>query len=310
MHKQPLQHTQTDWLGILFLIPPPLFWAGNFLIGRVMTDDLGPMTLLFGRWLIALVLFTPFAFKPIRNQLLEYWQYRWRIVAVTLTGVVGFNSFVYMGLQDTTASNALILNSLIPILIMLIGFMFYRQRLQLNQVLGVVVSFVGVSVILTQGNIDNLISLSFSKGDLVVFCAMLSWSFYTIWIQGFPSHLNRFGLIGIQMALGVIIIFPLFLWENANGLNITLNIKNAGALLYLGLFPSVLAYLCYNYGAMRLGPAKAGLSVHLIPVFGVILAIIFLNEKLYSYHLVGIVAIALGITAANYERKKNPTTQN
>ncbi|MBN2752475.1 MAG: DMT family transporter, partial [Rhodospirillaceae bacterium] len=128
-------------VGLLLLIPPPLFWAGNFIVGRAMRGNVPPMTLSFWRWVIAFLCLLPFAWRPMCRDRALYWQYRWHILRVSVAGVVAFNSFVYVGLQWTAAANGLLLNSFIPILIVLFGALFYGQRLHVVQVFGLALSF-------------------------------------------------------------------------------------------------------------------------------------------------------------------------
>ncbi len=292
------QQGAIDWCGCLLLIPPPLFWAGNFLVGRMVHETVPPMSLLFWRWAIALALLLPFAWRSMRRDLPRYWQHRWRVLSVSLAGVVAFNSFVYIGLHSTTASNALLLNSLIPILIVLFAAIFYRQRLHAVQAIGLFSSFVGVLIIITHGDISRLLSLSLSHGDLIVFCAMVTWTFYTLWLRGFPADIDRIGLMAMQIAVGLLVLMPLYQLERISGVVATWNMNSLGALAYLGIFPSVVAYLLYNIGVARVGAARAGLSIHLMPVFGVLLAVLFLHEQIHVYHLLGVVAIAVGILCA------------
>lgn len=288
--------------SLLLLVPPPLFWAGNFIVGRAMRQDVPPLTLSFWRWVIAFVCLLPFALRPMRRDLPRYWQYRWRIVSVSLAGVVSFNSLVYLGLRSTPASNGLLLNSFIPILIVLFAALFYQQRLQRTQALGLALSFAGVLTIILHGDGSRLAALAFARGDLIVFCAMIAWALYTLWLRGIPADINRIGLMGAQIAIALVILTPLYLWERASGLQAHWNLQSVSALAYLGIFPSVVAYLLYNIGVARVGAARAGYSIHLIPLFGVLLAVLFLDESLHLYHLAGIAAIIAGLELASRSR--------
>jgi drug/metabolite transporter (DMT)-like permease len=287
-----------DLTGLLLLIPPPLFWAGNFVIGRAMHNDIPPMALSFWRWLIAFVVLLPFALRPMRRDLQKYWNYRWRVLSISLAGVVSFNSLVYLGLQSTTAANGLLLNSFTPILIIVFAAIFYRQRLGLTQSGGLVLSFAGVLTIVLQGDWSRLASLSFTHGDLMVFCAMVSWALYTLWLRGVPADINRIGLMGIQILLALLVLTPLYAYEREFVAAQIWTLQSITALAYLGIFPSVFAYVLYNIAVKRVGASKAGLSIHLIPVFGVVLAVLFLNEKVHGYHAVGMVAILAGVACA------------
>jgi drug/metabolite transporter (DMT)-like permease len=297
-----------DLVGLLLLLPPPLFWAGNFIVGRAMNGAVPPMALSFWRWVIALAGLMPFARAAMRRDLPQYWRHRWRVLGVSLTGVFAFNSLVYLGLRTTTASNALLLNSLIPILVVLFGAVFYRQRLRPLQGLGLGLSLVGVFTIILHGEWLRLTSLSFSGGDLTIFCAMISWALYTLWLRGIPAEIDRVGLMGTQILVALIALTPLYLWERASGAVAIWDLRSIAALAYLGLCPSVIAYLLYNIAVSRVGAAQAGLSIHLIPMFGVALAVLFLNETVHGYHLLGVAAIIAGIVCASAPRPNGTWT--
>ncbi|HMR36797.1 DMT family transporter [uncultured Paracoccus sp.] len=285
--------------GLLLLLPPPLFWAGNFIVGRAMHEAVPPFALSMWRWIIAFLLLLPFAAPAMRRDLPRYWQHRWTILGVSLSGVFSFNTLIYLGLRTTTAANALLLNSFIPILVVLFGALFFGQVIRRVQVAGLLISLLGVLTIVLQGDWYRLASFSFAKGDLIIFCAMISWAFYTLWLRKIPAGIDRIGLMGTQMALALLVLVPCSLWEHSTGAAVQWSAQVAGALAYLGIFPSVVAYLLYNFAVARLGAAQAGLSIHLIPVFGVLLAVLFLGEQVHPYHVLGIAAIACGLGCAS-----------
>lgn len=283
------------WVTLCLLALPPLFWAGNFIVGRSVRGDIPPLTLSFDRWVIASLVLLPFTYTILRREWRLYWHYRQRILIASVTGVAAFNSLIYVGLQSTTASNALILNSFIPLLISLFGSLFVKLSLKRSQWLGMAVSFTGVLFILTRGDWQILSSLSFNQGDLVVFLAMVSWAIYTLVIQRMPKEMNRLGLMSVQMFVGLLVVMPFYGVEVYSGASPVWNSHTLWALAYVGIVPSVLAYLLYTTSVERLGPAKAGLSIHLIPVFGVLLSIALLGESLHWYQLTGMALIFIGI---------------
>lgn len=288
-----------DLTGLLLLLPPPLFWAGNFIVGRAVHDSVSPIALSLWRWIVALGLLLPFAWPAMRRDLPKYWQNRWRVLSVSLAGVFAFNLLIYIGLQSTTASNALLMNSFIPVLIVVIEAILLRRPVRSTQAFGLALSCGGVFTIIIHGEWSSVVSLSFSKGDEIVFCAMISWAFYTIWLRGVPAEIDRVGLMGTQIAIALLALVPLYLWEQASGPAPRWNSSSIGALAYLGLFPSVIAYLLYNIAVARVGATQAGLSIHLIPIFGVALAVLFLGEAVHGYHAIGIIAILAGIICAS-----------
>lgn len=278
-----------------FLILPPLFWSGNFVVGKAIHADIPPFSLAFLRWVIAFCVLLPFAWKFIQRDQALYRQYYGRVLATAIIGVTCFNSLIYKGLHDTSTTNALLLNSCIPILIILFGRLFYAQKLQGLQIVGLIISLCGVVNIVLQGDLQRLFTLSFNSGDLWVFLAMVCWAFYTIWTKAFPTEINKIGLTAIQMLIAIIVLFPFFLWEYFTQQNMIFNTQSILGLAYVGIFPSIIAYLFYIFAIEKVGAVKAGLSIHLIPVFGVLLSVGLLDETFQLYHAIGIVFIAIGL---------------
>lgn len=289
-------YTQTRLITWLIFLIPPLMWAGNVIVARAVRHEIAPISLAAGRWLIALVILLPFVWSAMRRDWPHYRPHRRLIFATALTGIIAFNTFVYIGLHHTTSTNALLLNSCIPILIMLIGAIFYGQKLSLWQIGGLLLSLMGIGTIILQGSWQKLLDLSINMGDLWIFAAVVCWAWYTVWMKKMPAHLDRSGLMATQILIGLIILLPMAFIEQLISNNpLMLNIKLYSALAYIGIFPSIVAYFCYTAAIMRLGAVRAGLCIHLMPVFGTILAVAFLGEQPQFYHLLGISAIFTGI---------------
>ncbi|MBP0621173.1 DMT family transporter [Cupriavidus consociatus] len=280
------------WFSLLL---PPLLWAGNFVAGRAVRDDLTPMTLSLGRWVIALLFLLPFAFKAMRRDWRRYWEHRWMVLGTSSMGIAAYNSLLYCSLQTTTASNALLLNSLAPLMIVLLGAVFYRQRLNWNQGTALILSFIGVLILVFQGNWSHWQSISLNAGDVIVLVAAACWAVYTLWLRQLPADLDRLGLMGAQIALALFILLPLTILEHRTATVPELGVKAYAALVYVGVFASALAYFLYMRAVQHFGPARAGLCVHLAPVFGVALSAVFLGEQLHLYHALGIGTIAVGL---------------
>ncbi len=282
-----------------FLITPPLLWAGNVIVARAVRNDIPPLTLSFGRWVISLLILLPFAWAAMRRDRTLYRRHAKLVIGTSLTGIAAFNTLVYTGLHQTTSTNALLLNSCIPVLIMLIGSLFYGQKLNRFQTAGLLLSLLGVLVIILRGQAGNLWALRFNPGDLWVSAAVVCWAFYTLWMRQMPAEINRTGLTAVQIMLGLLVLLPLWLWERAAGTPVYWNGNALAGLAYVGIFPSVVAYLCYTAAIARVGAVRAGLSIHLMPVFGTLLAVTLLGESLHLYHLAGIAAIFGGILLSN-----------
>lgn len=277
---------------------PSLFWAGNFIIARAARGEVPPLALSFGRWAIAFLCLLPFALPHLRRDRDWYLAHPLPVVFCGLTGVTLFNTLVYIGVQYTTATNGMLLNSTIPVLILLFGALFFRRRLRPLQGLGLLVSTLGVAVVLLHGDPSRLTALDVSKGDLVIFLAMVCWALYTLVLSRIPATVNRTGLLTVQIAMTLLILLPFVLWEAASR-QPSFSPAAIGALLYVGIVPSVMATLLYMKAVSLAGPALAGQSIHLIPVYGAALSSLFLGETLHLYHAVGFGAIIAGIVIAS-----------
>ncbi|WP_296980900.1 MULTISPECIES: DMT family transporter [unclassified Thalassolituus] len=289
-------------LTCALLLLPPLFWAGNFIIGRAVRDEIPPVTLSLYRWIIASLVLLPFAWKALQRDRQLYWQHRWLILGISLTGITAFNSLIYLGLQSTQAANGIILNSFIPLLIVLLGGLFFGYSVGRLQIVGMVVSFAGVLAIVMRGDTQILASLNFAHGDLILLVAMVVWALYTIGLKAVPAGINRTGLLQVQMATGLVFLLPFWGWELASGQTPVWNMHSVLSLAYVGIVPSVLAYLLYNACVARLGPARAGLSIHLMPLFGAGLSVVYLGEQIHLYHIIGAILIFGGILLASRQR--------
>jgi drug/metabolite transporter (DMT)-like permease len=290
-------------LGWLVLVLPPLFWAGNFAVGRAACDDVPPMMLAFARHFVALAFLLPFGWAAMRRDIKRYWQCRWQLVPTSLAGMVAFNLLVYLGLHSTTASTAQLLNSTIPVLIVLLGAVFFRQRLSVPQASGHALSCAGVLTIILHGEFARLVALQFSSGDLLVFAAMVSFAMFSILLRFLPADIDRLGLLGAQLVVAVVVLFPLLVWEYVSGARTNWNTAALAAMLYVGVAASLLANLLYMFGIARVGPARAGMFIHLVPFYGAIMSVALLGERLHIYHAVGMAAIMAGLACFNIPGK-------
>lgn len=287
----------------LLLTLTALFWSGNFVLARAMHASVPPLTLAFARWSIALLLLLPFGALPAWRQRALWRPYWRRLLALALLGVAVFNSLVYWGLQFTAATNAVLLNSFIPVLIVLFGALFFQLPIARRQALAVAVSFAGVLLIIAHGDWQRLAALDINRGDAVVFLAMVAWAFYTLLQRGMPAALDRIGLLTLQVVIGLLGIAPFFIAEILSGRTTALTPGTLATFAYVGTLPSVAAYYCYNLGVARVGPARAGMFIHLMPAFGALLSVLFLGEALHLYHFAGIALILAGVLLATRARQ-------
>jgi drug/metabolite transporter (DMT)-like permease len=279
----------------LLLTLTTLFWSGNFVIGRAMKNSIPPIGLAFWRWALALVILIPFSIPHLREQwLILKLNWRW----LTVFGVLGvscFNTFVYIGLHSTTATNALIINSVIPVLIVLLSRLLAATPVSGRQAIGITISLCGVLTIISRANPDVILALKINSGDVWILLAVISWAFYTFLLRHRPAGLHPLSFLTSIVAIGLMPLSILYAWELSQGGRFELNPANITSILYVALFPSVLAFIFWNQSVKEVGPNKAGLFLYLMPVFGAILSAVFLGESIRSFHLVGMALIFFGI---------------
>ena len=257
------------------------------------------MAMTFFRWLFAILILAPFAWRHVRRD----WpviRANWKTMLVLgAIGVGTHNGLAYLGLNYTTATNGVILNSFIPVMIITISWIFLRERLTPAQVAGVMVSLAGVLTILSKGSVDTLLGFHLNVGDLLIILSMAMWSVYTIGLRWRPAGVSVLAFLLVVAVIGDLCVLPLWLGEMALGRHMVWSWMNLGALVAVALFSSVLAYIFWNHGVEAVGASVAGLFVHLMPVFGVVLAWLFLDERLAPFHVAGIALILTGIWATS-----------
>lgn len=291
----------------LLLTLTSLFWSLNWVIGKAIVGHVTPLTLTFIRWTVATVALLLFAGPQVR----EHWaavRRHWKFIArLGFWGTGLHNAFGYVGLQFTTATNGVILNSAIPILIILLGWAVYRDSITRVQAAGVAISLAGVLAILTGGDLSVLAHLELNKGDLIVLAGMVFWAAYTIFLREKPAELPGIVLLTCCACVGVTLLLPMMLFEMAffEG-HAEFTLATVGAMLYVGLFPSFLGYIFWNRGVAEVGSNVAGIFVHLMPVFGSLLAWMFLGEQIRLHHFAGIALILAGIALTTRTRKVVP----
>jgi drug/metabolite transporter (DMT)-like permease len=278
----------------LLLTLANLFWAGNWIVGRGMRAEVPPIALSFWRWIIALAFLLPLAWpylKRDRAVLLAGW--RW-LAILGILGTCLYNALTYVGLQQTEAINGLLLNSFIPIVIVALAWAFQGKRLKPVEALGIAASFAGVLAIIARGDPRTLLQLTLNLGDVWILLSVVAWAAYTLMLPKRPAAHPLAFLFAIA-AIGVTATFPFYLLEVASGRHITASVGAWAAIAYAGIFPAFLGFIFWNKGVEEIGASRAGLFIHLMPAFGILLAAVFLGERLMSFHFIGIALIFGGI---------------
>lgn len=281
-----------------------LFWAGNSIVARGARDMVPPFALSFWRWSLALLILLPFAWPQLRRDaflLRRAWK---MLLLLGALGIGAFNMLLYTGLQTTTAVNGLLLQSLQPGLILLLGVLLFGETTRPLQMIGLALSIAGALVIISQGDLAALRTLQLNPGDLVIGIAVIVWSLYSVLLRKRPQ-VHPLSFLAVTIAVGVAAMLPLYVAEIATGRLIESRVESGLAIAYVCLFPSLIAYLCFNRGVELLGSAAASLYLNIMPVMGALLAALFLGEAIRWFHVAGMALIGAGIACA-LRKRPNP----
>jgi drug/metabolite transporter (DMT)-like permease len=281
-----------------FLALANLLWAGNWVIGRALRDALDPVSLNFWRWVIAVVVLAPFALPGLAAKREVIRRHAAILALLAVLSVSIFQSLVYLGLQSTTAVNAVLINCAGPLFILLFAWLIDGERASLRQLAGFLVSVAGILVILSRGEPARLAQLEFHSGDAWIVLAIAIWGAYSVLLKRRPPELGGLHFLFVISAAGVLFLAPVFAFQVVQAPPRPPTLPEALAVLYVGLAASVAAYLFWNRGTAIVGANAAGFTLYLLPIFGTLLAIAFLGETFGAFHAVGTATIVAGIVLA------------
>ena len=292
-----MERRQSIWVYLL-LILPPLFWAGNSVLARGVADLIPPVALSFWRWCLALLILLPLT----RKQLVRDWPVivanRGIIFILGLLGIASFNTLLYTAAHTTTAINIALTQAVMPAIILLISYLFFRDKVTRLQLSAVALCMLGAGYIVIQGDVQRLLRMQFVSGDLIMLLAVILYALYSVLLRKRPA-IHPLSLLTCTFAVGTVLLLPLYLWERQSSIPLVLSGPVVASLLYVATCPSILAYLYWNRGVEEIGANRAGLYMNLIPLFASLLAVLLLDERLQSFHLIGILFICSGLLLFN-----------
>jgi len=279
-----------------------LFWSGNSVFARGAADIMPPMNLAFLRWGVGIIVLFPFAASALWRERAIYRKH-WKIfLLIAITGVTGFNSLIYHAVQHTTAIHATLITAAVPAASVIASWLAYRETISWRTALAMLVAFVGVLVVISNGDVGIIASFAFNVGDLIAVLAVISWTIYSVGLRAMPRGVNPMGFLLGVMIVGWFFLVPFYAYDMATGTRAALTLGNVAGVVYLGVFASVVAFAFFNYGVARLGANRANVFNYLAPIFSGVLAIAFLGETFEWFHALSIVLIFGGIYLAQRGR--------
>jgi len=289
-----------DKTAYVFLILTTLFWSGNFIVGKAASlFEIPPFTLNFYRWTFAWLILAPFTIKEIiekKNYILENIKL---IMILGITSITIFNSIVYYSLNFTQVISGVLMISTIPVMIIIFCWLFKIEKTNIYQILGVIFSLSGVVVIITKANFNILVNLNFNKGDLWMVVAMFSWAMYSALLRKKKLEISQLSLLQTIISAGLIFLLPAYLIELALGYKASIHLPFVLTLTYVVLFPGLASFIFWIKGIAMIGSNRAGIFLHLMPIFSTIMAILIFKEKFMFFHLVGAALIITGIVLSS-----------
>ena len=289
------------WLAnqpYLLLSITALCWAGNAIVGCLAAGHIPPVTLSFLRWSIAFLIILPFAWKHLKR---DWGAIRARLgtmIVLSVTGIGAFNTLQYWALEHTQALNTLLLQSAGPLFVAMWSLILLGVRLTLAQASGIALSLTGVLVILLHGDLTALSSITFNKGDLIFIAALVIFGFYSVLTLKRPA-IHGLSFVAFTFGCGAACLIPLLMFELFTRPLMALDAANLLSVFYVAVFPSTLAYLCFNRGVQLIGANRAAPFFHVVPVFGSIMAIVFLGEHPQAFHIIGFALVLAGVFVAS-----------
>ena len=287
-------------LAYLLLIFTTIFWSGNFIVGKAASlYQIPPFSLNFYRWFFAGLILFPFTFKELINKKNYIFKNIGFFIILGISSITIFNSIVYYSLYYTQVISGVLMISTIPVWIIFIASILNIEKTNAFQIIGVGLSLIGVIFIITKADLNLIKNLDFNKGDLSMIVAMFAWAVYSALLKKKKYEISQLALLQVVIILGLIFLIPIYFIEMNLGHLIVLELPFYLTLSYVVIFPGLLAFFFWIKGISIIGANRAGVFLHLMPIFGAIMAMIIFDEKFMYYHLLGAIFILTGITLSN-----------
>jgi drug/metabolite transporter (DMT)-like permease len=288
----------STWLPYMLLMIPPLCWAGNVVLARGVSQMIPPIGFAFWRWTLAFLILATINWPLVRRDWPAVVR-NWKVLVVqSRLGVTCFNTLLYMAVHTTTAINCALIQTTMPAFIILITLIAFQERVRLAQMAGVILCVLGASLVVLRGDLSTILNLSFAQGDLLMLLAVICYGIYTVLVRKRPA-IHAMSFLTVTFGAGAVMLAPLYIWETCFRKPVTFSGDVMLSIAYVAIFPSIVAYFCWNRGTEMIGPNRAGLFINLVPVFASIMAVIWLNESLKFFHVIGMCLVIAGMSMVN-----------
>lgn len=288
-------------IGYLFALAATIIWSGNFIIARGLSDRIPPVSLAFWRWVVAVIVFLPFA---LRSLISEWGKLKKNILYLSVVSILGitiFNTLIYIAGQTTTAINLSLISITFPVFIVIISRIFLYESITFYKAIGILFVLTGVVLLITKGDSSVLLNTSFTIGDIWMLLASIIFAIYSILLKRKPEELSIWAFQLSTFILGLIFLFPFYILEYFSVPKVEFDIKTVSSILYVGIFASLTAFVLWNKAIVSIGPTKASMIYYTLPVFSGFLAFLFLKEEISRVYFYSTLFIVFGIFVANYE---------
>ena len=290
-------------IAYFILILTTIFWSGNFIVGKAASMfQIPPFSLNFYRWFFAGLILLPFTYKEIINNKKYILDNLSFFIILGITSITIFNSIVYYSLYYTQVISGILMISTIPVWIIFISSILNIEKTNIFQIIGVILSLIGVIFIITKADLNLIKNLDFNKGDLSMVVAMFSWAIYSALLKSRKYKISQVSLLEVVIICGLFFLIPIYFIEMNTGNQIILGKPFYLILAYVVIFPGLAAFFFWIKGISIIGANRAGIFLHLMPIFGAIMAMAIFNEKFMYYHFLGAVFIIAGITISNKKK--------
>ncbi len=289
---------QPPLTAFLIVAVAPLCWAGNIVLGKGVATLIPPVALAFWRWAGAFLILLPLTWPYVKrdwHQALAAWKI---ICLLAFFGVTTFNTLLYLAVHTTTAINVALIQTTMPSVIIVLSLIIYGERISRVQTMGVMSCMAGAGVVVLKGSWRALVDMALVQGDLIMLSAVVLYALYSALLPKRPA-IHPFSFLTYTFGVGAVGLLPVYLWEVTTVGSFDITPQTLASIAYVAVFPSIVAYFCWNRGVAVIGANRTGLFINLIPIFTASLALLFLGESLRVYHFVGMGLILLGFTLFN-----------